>query len=251
MLFKFLLILIILVVALLLYKKYSGMPPEQAKRAWQKLAFIGGGMTLLVLTVFGKLPWLFAIIGGLLPFAQKLLTGFRTLETFKNVFGQVTGRASNTNSGPVSRILTRYFDLQLNQLTGAMSGMILRGRFRGRQLGQLDLEALIEVRAECAVDDPDSAAVIDAYLNQRFGNTWQQPGQQSGQQAGSRERSHATPSGSMGRSEALAILGLSEPTTPEAIKDAHRRLMQRMHPDRGGSDYLAAKINQAKDILMG
>lgn len=240
---KFLIIAIVLIVALFLYKKFSGMPPEQAKRAWQKLAFIGGGMTLLVLTVFGKLPWLFAIIGGLLPFAQKLLTGFRTLETFKNVFGQVTGRASNTNSGPISRILTRYFDLQLNQLTGAMSGMILRGRFRGRQLGQLDLEALIEVRAECAVDDPDSAAVIDAYLNQRFGNTWQQPG--------ARERSHATPSGNMGRAEALAILGLSEPTTPEAIKDAHRRLMQRMHPDRGGSDYLAAKINQAKDILMG
>lgn len=247
MLVKFLLLIAIFIGAFLLYQKMRGMPPDQAKRAWQKLAFIGGGMTLLVLTVFGKLPWLFAIIGGLLPFAQKLLAGMRTLETFKSVFGQVTGRASSANNGPISRILTRYFDLQLNQLTGAMSGMILRGRFRGRQLGQLDLEALIEVRAECAVDDPDSAAVIDAYLNQRFGNTWQQPGHQ----AGSRERSSATPSGSMGRAEALAILGLSEPTTPEAIKDAHRRLMQRMHPDRGGSDYLAAKINQAKDILMG
>lgn len=251
MLVKFLLLVVVLIAAFLLYQKLRGMPPERAKRAWQKLAFIGGGITLLVLTVFGKLPWLFAVIGGLLPFAQKLLAGLRTLEIFKNVLGQVTGRASSTNTGPISRILTRYFDLQLNQLTGAISGLILRGRFRGRQLEQLDLESLIEVRAECGVDDPDSAAVIDAYLNQRFGNTWQQPGQQSGHQTGSRERSSTTPSGSMGRAEALAILGLSEPTTPEAIKDAHRRLMQRMHPDRGGSDYLAAKINQAKDILMG
>ena len=54
----------------------------------------------------------------------------------------------------------------------------------------------------------------------------------------------------MTRELALEILGLKgEPDRDEIIK-AHRTLMQRMHPDRGGSDYLAKKINQAKDFLL-
>jgi curved DNA-binding protein CbpA len=54
----------------------------------------------------------------------------------------------------------------------------------------------------------------------------------------------------MNRDEALAVLGLKNGATADTIRAAHRRLMKELHPDRGGSDYLAAKVNQAKDVLL-
>jgi DnaJ family protein C protein 19 len=56
--------------------------------------------------------------------------------------------------------------------------------------------------------------------------------------------------GAMSRSEALKVLGLEEGATQEQIRAAHRRLIQQIHPDKGGTDYLAAKINEAKDVLL-
>ena len=55
----------------------------------------------------------------------------------------------------------------------------------------------------------------------------------------------------MTREEAMEILGLKEGATREDVVKAHRRMMQKVHPDRGGSDYLASQINKAKDTLLG
>lgn len=58
------------------------------------------------------------------------------------------------------------------------------------------------------------------------------------------------PSGPMTHTEALAILGLEEGAERDAIVQAHRQLMQRLHPDRGGNHYLASQLNRAKELLL-
>ena len=103
-------------------------------------------------------------------------------------------------------------------------------------------EQLQELLAFCEANDADSVQLLESYLAQRF------PGESP---FGQGQQAPPTGTSGMSRAEALAILGLGEDAADEDIVAAHRRLMQKLHPDRGGNDYLAAKINQAKDFLLG
>ena len=64
-------------------------------------------------------------------------------------------------------------------------------------------------------------------------------------------RSEAYSRSAMSPGEALKILSLQEGASDNQIRSAHRRLIMENHPDRGGSNYFAAKINGAKDVLLG
>jgi len=70
-----------------------------------------------------------------------------------------------------------------------------------------------------------------------------QNNQQGSQQANGKHR--------MSAEQAREVLGLKPDCTKDEIIQAHRRMMQKVHPDRGGSDYLASQINTAKDVLLG
>lgn len=130
--------------------------------------------------------------------------------------------------------------MRLDPTTGAISGEIIEGPQAGSHLDQLSIEELMSLHAWYLQNDADSATLLKAYIEQR---------QESGWRAGHASDDASRRAG-MSREEALEILGLNPGAHREQIIEAHRRLIQRLHPDRGGSDYLAAKINQARDLLL-
>ena len=149
--------------------------------------------------------------------------------------------------GKTSRIDTKYLSMELNHDSGVIEGKVLAGRHRDRRLAELTFEQLLEVREDCRVDDAESVTLIEAYLDRFHGADWR--GRQAGgQSSGSAARPAAA---AMTRAEAYEVLGLAPGASDAEIRDAHHRLMIKLHPDHGGSDYLAAKINQARDLLLG
>ncbi|MGF1612214.1 MAG: DnaJ domain-containing protein, partial [Kiloniellales bacterium] len=117
------------------------------------------------------------------------------------------------------------------------------GRFGGRQLSELSLQDLLALLAECQAEDAQSLAILETYLDRVHGDAWREAAAGGGDQAGK--------TSAMTRNEAYEILGLEKGADEAQIREAHRRLLQKIHPDHGGSNYLAAKINQAKDLLLG
>jgi hypothetical protein len=139
-----------------------------------------------------------------------------------------------------TEVRTAFLRAWIDHGTGDVGGAVLAGRFTGRTLDSLTDGELLDLQAEAA-SDADSARVLEAYLDRRLGAGWrgaERPPPKSGK-------------ADMSRQEALAVLGLTEGATAEEIRAAHRRLIQRVHPDVGGSADLAARINRAKDILLG
>ncbi|MFC5358763.1 DnaJ domain-containing protein [Azospirillum himalayense] len=200
-------------------------------------------VTVVILTLTGRLGT--AIMLGALAFP--LLTRWRTLR-------DALRPSSYRSSGGVqtSQIETLYLRMTLQHDTGAMAGEVLHGAWRGRTLESLTLGQLLALLEECRRDDPQSASVLEAWL-ERARPGWQTAEEQSAGSSnnpGSKDNGGGRGGGSMTRDEAYDILGLSPGATPEQVKDAHRRLMMKVHPDHGGSTYLAAKINQAKDLLL-
>ena len=155
--------------------------------------------------------------------------------------------ATGRPRGKTSRIDTKYLSMELNHESGVIEGKVLAGRHRDRRLAELTIEQLLEVREDCRVDDAESVTLIEAYLDRFHGADWR--GRQAGgQSSGSAARPAEA---AMTRAEAYEVLGLSPGASDGEIRDAHHRLMINLHPDHGGSDYLAAKINQARDLLLG
>jgi hypothetical protein len=203
-----------------------------AKRTALGSAVLGAVLLLLRVPLLG---FVFLAVGAALPLALR----WSALWPDSGVAGQPRGKSS--------RISTKYLAMELNHDSGVIEGRVLAGRHRDRRLAELTFEQLLEVREDCRVDDAESVTLIEAYLDRFHGADWR--GRQgSGQSSG--DRAHAA-GAAMTRSEAYEVLGLAPGASDAAIRDAHHRLMIKLHPDHGGSDYLAAKINQARDLLLG
>jgi len=136
-----------------------------------------------------------------------------------------------------------------------MAGTVLKGAFAGRALDDLAFADLIALRSEIGGDDPQSATLLETYLERVHGPDWRQQAGAAGPGATGGSAGGAAGGGSAGGqpmtlAEAWAVLGLEPDADEPAIREAHHRLMKNLHPDQGGSTYLAAKINEAKDLLL-
>lgn len=248
---RFLLVLLV-VLAILGYYGYRWFlqtPPQQVAqkmRQWGLWVLAG---VLILAAATGRASWLWAVLGGALPFAQRLLMMWKAFNLFKHVKGQMGGDSA-TASGTGRRqstVNTRFLRMTLDHGSGALTGLVLEGVFKGRRLSELNLDQLLQLLGECRADE-QSAAVLEAYLDREHPDTWRERFTARGGTAGT---GGGALSGTMNREEAYQVLGLEPDADEEAIVAAHRRLIQKLHPDRGGSSFLAAKINQAKDLLLG
>lgn len=154
------------------------------------------------------------------------------------------GGSTHKSPGQTSRVETDYLEVELEHDTGAVRGSVRKGAFAGRDFESLTPAEMALLWRDCRFSDPQSAQVLEAYLD-RAHPTWRDDMERA--DGGGSD----TGSTGMTRAQALEVLGLREGATEEDIRRAHRELMLKMHPDRGGSTYLAAKINEAKDVLLG
>ncbi len=208
------------------------------RRAWILLA----AAVLILLAASGRLHWLFALAGVLIAGLVRLLPLLRYAPLLHQLWRRIRPVGASSSIPKQSSVQTRFVRMSLDHASGQMNGEVLEGAFAGRRLHQLSRPDLMQLFTECQREDQDSAYLLAAYLDRLYGPDWRT--------AVNADIGGASDSGRMTREEAYRVLGLNPGASEPDIAEAHRRLMQKIHPDRGGSDYLAAKINQAKDLLL-
>lgn len=225
--------LIALVALLGLLRLFADARPAQVKTA----AVWGGGVLGVVLLaaflVSGRgaqALWALLLVG---PAIWRAVQAMRAARTF--------ARGGAASPGQASDVETAFLAMGLDHDSGRMFGRVKAGRFAGRELADLDLPLLLDLLAELAGADPEGVPLLEAWLDRAHPN-WREAAPPPWPRA---------PGGKMTRAEALEVLGLEEGADAATIRAAHRRLMRAAHPDQGGSDWLAARLNEARDILLG
>jgi hypothetical protein len=193
---------------------------------------------------------LFLIARGALPLAIPL--AFFGLALLGMPMGSWFGAggpfgSANKSPGQKSEVRTDALEMALDHDSGHMEGRILKGRFAGRTLSTLNDDDLLVLLEELRGSDEQGTVLIEAYLDRRA------QGGRAGPEdaAADQPRQQHAGRGRMTREEALEVLGLAKGANEGEIRAAHRKLMMKLHPDQGGSTYLAARINEAKDVLLG
>ena len=209
--------------------------PSMLARNLRRTAFVVGSIVVAVMLIF-SVRFLPEVLPELLGLAGLLGTALLT----RYLRSRSSGGFSSPGGGQRTEVRTAFLRAWIDHGTGDVGGAVLAGRFAGRTLESLTDGELLELQVE-ASSDADSARVLEAYLDRRLGAGWRT----------ARQPPPSAPRGDMTRQDALAVLGLAEGASADEIRAAHRRLIQRVHPDVGGSADLAARINRAKDILLG
>lgn len=238
MLGRLILLIAFLVAAVTIIHLFRSTPRSNRRSMYWKFGLSAAAIVLVLLAVTGRIPLIGAAIGAALPFVRQaipvLIRYFPLIRQWQRSRPQPAPAGGNS-----SKVNTPILQMTLDHDSNRLYGDVIKGPYAGSALDSLQLPQLQDLLSYCHREDKDSARLLLTYLNHRFGNDWQQQ--------------QATPppgDGTLNEEAAYAILGLRPGADRSEIIAAHRRMMQKMHPDRGGSDYLAAQINQAKDLLL-
>jgi hypothetical protein len=227
--------LVILAVGALGIAWFMRANPSSLARGMRMVLVVLGAIAVGGMLIFG-LRFLPSLLPELFGLAGLVITGL-IARALRN---RPSGGFSSPGTGRRTEVHTAFLKAWIDHGTGDVGGTVLTGRFAGRTLDRLSDSELLDLHEECR-SDADSLRVMEAYLDRRMNVDWRT----------ARQPPPRGPRSDMTREEALAVLGLAEGATEEEIKAAHRRLIRRTHPDAGGTADLAARINRAKDVLVG
>ena len=217
-------------------RSFLNANPRTMAQNMRRIAGVAALLMALFFTVTGRFP--LAVPLGIV--AISLLRG--NLSGFNPFPGN-----ANKSAGQQSRVRTRTIEMELDHDTGEMEGRVIKGRFAARMLSSMNDGELIELWNDCLKPDPQAAQLLEAYMDRRSPE-WREG---AGTKANQDDKAGSRSDGPISRDEAYEILGLQPGASKSDIRRAHRSLMKKMHPDQGGSTYLATKINEAKDLLLG
>ena len=261
-----LLLLLLAILGLFWFLRWFRRSPSHlVARRLRQSALWGGIGLVFFLALTGRLNPLFAAVAAAIPVVMRGVNLLLMLPAIRQALrnlglGGLAGGAGaapggalgGVGGGQQSSIRTRFLEMTLDHASGDLEGLVLEGEAQGQRLSALGLDQLLRLLELYRREDAQSAALLEAYLERTQGTAWRQSDAGQTGSDGRREGAQAPSGGGvMNREEALAVLGLAPGADEATIRDAHRRLMQRLHPDRGGSDYLAAKLNEAKRVLLG
>ena len=231
----------VLVAALLAVNWVANADPKALARTMRQAGLatgvVAGSSLLGYLVLSGRFALLAPLAVFALPWARRrLMAGLGS--------AGLGARRSPASAGQASDVATAYLRMSLDHDSGVLDGEVLQGAFAGRRLGSLGMADLRLLLAECERADAESVPLVEAYLDRAHPGWRDEPGP-DGAEAG------AGGAGPMTAEEAWGVLGLAPGAADDEIRAAHHRLMKKLHPDQGGSTYLATKINQARDVLLG
>ena len=220
---------------------YSRANPAAVIKTLKTIVIIVCLFIALFLIFTGRIFLVLAALPLIIPF---VLRSKALLSRLKAAVGART-------AGQISEVMTRYLRMKLDHDSGEMNGQILTGAHEGSWLSELPLVAIEQLYRVYVVEERKSADLLSAYAERRFADDWQcGEGAKEGDQSGGNQSGSASFNETMDRKTALEILGLDETASGDDIRGAHRKLMQKLHPDHGGNTYLATQINRAKDTLL-
>lgn len=224
---------------MMFFSKLGRLSGAERSSYLKRAAVYGAVALVLLMVVTGRAPALFALAAAAIPWMQRAMLFRRVAGGLRSMGIRIPGLDAVENAFSAGSVKTDSIEFSRDHNTGRMTGRVLKGRFADSHLDAMNLTNLLMLREEVAASDPTAEVELVKYLDQTF-EDWRQS-----------NKGIAANSPHMTYSEALEVLGLEAGVSRDEIVDAHRKLIAKVHPDRGGVDWMATKLNQARDVLLG